>query len=88
MFVVFLLLWIVFNGRITVEILLIGTFLCAALFAFCCRFLGYSVKKDVRFVRLLPIAVQYVVALGRRGLLWELLSDAVLPNVLEVRHAE
>lgn len=34
------------------------------------------------------IAVQYVVALGRRGLLWELLSDAVLPNVLEVRHAE
>ena len=63
MFVVFLLLWIVFNGRITVEILLIGTFLCAALFAFCCRFLGYSVKKDVRFVRLLPIAVQYVVIL-------------------------
>lgn len=33
-------------------------------------------------------AVRYVVALGKRGLLWELLSDAVLPNVLEVRHAE
>lgn len=34
------------------------------------------------------IAARYVVALGKRGLLWELLPDAVLPNVLEVRHAE
>ena len=34
------------------------------------------------------IAVRYMVALGKRGLLWELLADAVLPNVLEVRHAE
>lgn len=34
------------------------------------------------------IAVRYVVALGKRGLLWDLLPDAVLPNVLEVRHAE
>lgn len=33
-------------------------------------------------------AVRYVVALGKRGLLWELLPDTVLPNVLEVRHAE
>ena len=33
-------------------------------------------------------AVRYVVALGRRGLLWELLPDAILPNGLEVRHAE
>ena len=33
-------------------------------------------------------AVRYVVALGKRGLLWELLPDAVLPNVLEVPHAE
>lgn len=33
-------------------------------------------------------AVRCVVALGKRGLLWELLPDAVLPNVLEVRHAE
>ena len=33
-------------------------------------------------------AARYVVALGKRGLLWELLPDAVLPNVLEVPHAE
>ena len=33
-------------------------------------------------------AVAYIVALGKRNLLWELLSDAVLPNVLEVRDGQ
>lgn len=33
-------------------------------------------------------AVRYVVALGKRSLLWELLLDALEPNVLEVHHAE
>lgn len=46
-----------------------------------CRELLDAVVKPVT-------AVRYVVALGKRGLLWELLPDAVLPNVLEVRHAE
>ena len=34
------------------------------------------------------VAVRYVVALGKRNLLWDLLLDALEPNVLEVRHAE
>ena len=46
-----------------------------------CRELLDGIVKPV-------IAVRYVVALGKRGLLWELLPDAILPNVLEVRHAE
>ena len=33
-------------------------------------------------------AVRYVVALGKRNLLWDLLPDAVPPNVLEVRHGK
>ena len=31
---------------------------------------------------------RYVVALGKRDLLWDLLLDVLEPNVLEVRHAE
>jgi len=46
-----------------------------------CRELLDGIVKPV-------IAVRYVVALGRRGLLWELLPDTILPNVLEVRYAE
>ncbi len=32
------------------------------------------------------LAVQYVVALGKRNLLWDLLSDKVLSNVLETNY--
>ena len=63
MFLIFLLLWIVFNGRVTVEVLLIGLFLSAVLFAFCCRFMGYSIKNDLLMIKLLPMAAQYAVTL-------------------------
>lgn len=63
MFVAFLLLWIIFNGRVTVEILVIGTILSAVLFAFCCRFLGYSVRQDKRMFRLLPLVCRYLMVL-------------------------
>lgn len=63
MFAVFLVLWMIFNGRITLEILLVGVFLSAALFAFCCRFMDYSIKNDLRIYRLMPMAIQYVVVL-------------------------
>ena len=34
------------------------------------------------------LAVRYVVALGRRDLLWDLLPDHIEEHVLEVDHAE
>ncbi len=63
MFLAFLLLWIIFNGKITLEILVIGTVLSAALFVFCCKFLHYGVDKDLRMYRLIPMACQYVIIL-------------------------
>ena len=46
-----------------------------------CRALLDEIVKPV-------VAVRYVVALGKQDLLWELLPDAVPPNVLEVRHGK
>lgn len=63
MFLAFLLLWIIFNGKITLEILAIGIVLSGALFVFCCKFLHYSVDKDLRMYRLVPMACQYVIIL-------------------------
>lgn len=63
MFLAFLALWIIFNGKITLEILLMGIALSAALFAFCCRFMNYSIHKDWKMYRLIPMAFQYVVVL-------------------------
>lgn len=63
MYLAFLVLWIIFNGKFTLEILVIGMLLCAALYAFCCRFLGYGVKRDVRVMKKIPLIFQYVVIL-------------------------
>ncbi len=63
MYFAFLILWIIFNGRLTLEILLVGMVLCTVLFAFCCRFMQYSVEKDLRLLRRLPMAVHYVAVL-------------------------
>ena len=46
-----------------------------------CRELLDGIVKSVTSVR-------YVVALGKRDLLWDLLPDAVPQNVLEVRHGK
>ena len=63
MYAAFFVLWIIFNGRITLEIVLIGLFLCSLLFAFCCKFMGYSIKRDIRLLKRVPLAFQYCLIL-------------------------
>lgn len=63
MYIAFLLLWIIFNGRITLEILVIGLILSTALFAFCCKFMNYSIRKDMKMLKRLPMVLQYAVIL-------------------------
>lgn len=63
MYIAFLILWIVFNGRLTLEVLLVGMVVCAALYLLCWKFMGYSVKQDIRLFKRLPLAFQYVIIL-------------------------
>ena len=65
MFFVLLLLWIVFNGRLTWEIAAIGVALCAALYAFSRAFLGVTPKRELAALRLLPKLLLFVVMLVR-----------------------
>ena len=51
MFALFFGIWIVFNGRITVEIVVIGIVVVTAVFAFLCKFMDYSLKKEMLFYR-------------------------------------
>jgi len=51
MFFVLFALWLVLNGRITLEICLFGVGICALVYLFMCRFMGYSIKKDVKLMR-------------------------------------
>ena len=54
MFLICLLLWILFNGRVTLEILVFGVVIAAGLFGIFCALFGYSLKKDIAMLRNLP----------------------------------
>ena len=63
MYLVFLLIWIIFNEKFNLEILLFGLVISAAVFAFVCKFTDYSMKKELHFYRKLPGMLCYVAAL-------------------------
>ena len=51
MFLLFFLAWIIFNGQITTEIVIFGIVIAAAVFAFTCKFMGYSLQKEKMLYR-------------------------------------
>ena len=59
MLLLFFLAWVVFNGRLTLEIALFGVVIASAVFAFVCKFMGYSPQKERRFYKKIPIFIQY-----------------------------
>lgn len=63
MLLLFFLVWIVFNGRVTMEIVLIGAVVAGAMFAFVCRFMDYSLQKEKNFYRKVPAFFQYICCL-------------------------
>ncbi len=51
MYLIFLLAWIIFNGQITTEILVFGVVIATAVFWFVCKFMDYSIRKELRLYR-------------------------------------
>lgn len=51
MLLLFFCAWIIFNGRITVEILILGVVISALVFAFVCKFMDYSTEKEKGFYK-------------------------------------
>ena len=76
MLLLFFLAWVIFNGRLTLEIALFGVAVAGFVFAFVCRFMDYSLKQELRFYRLLPAFVQY---------LYCLIKEIVLANLTVCR---
>ena len=76
MLLLFFLAWVVFNGRLTLEIALFGIAVAGAVFALICRFMDYSLKQELRFYKLLPRFVQY---------LYFLIREIVLANFAVTR---
>ena len=60
MFLLLFALWVIFNGKINLEIAVFGVVLSAAVYAFSCAFLGYSFKKDLAAFKRLGSALRYL----------------------------
>ena len=60
---IFYLLWFLLNGRITIELALIGAVITALLYAFMLFGLKWSVEKDIRLLKALPFFFIYLLNL-------------------------
>lgn len=54
MFLLFFAVWILLNGKLSLEVVLFGIAVSAAVYAFCCHFMHYSPKKDWDVIKRLP----------------------------------
>lgn len=63
MYLIFFLSWIIFNGQITTEILIFGVVIAAAVFWFVCKFMDYSLKKELKLYRSIGFFLWYFLVL-------------------------
>lgn len=47
MYLLYFILWVIFNGNFTLEIAIFGIVIAAAILAFTCKFMDYSIKKEI-----------------------------------------
>ena len=59
MFIIYFLLWIVFNERLTLEVALLGLVVSALVYWFTVKFMDYSPKKEWRAIRKAGRALKY-----------------------------
>ena len=80
MIIFFFLLWLILNGRVTVELILLGIPISALVLLLANRAVGYTVKTDIRIMRNLPVFFLYTL-----NLVAEILkaSAAVMDVVLD-----
>lgn len=71
MYLILFGLWILFNGRWTVEVALTGVVVSAAIYAFTCKFIGLSPRQELRCLKKVPAAFAY---------LWFLLREIIKAN--------
>ncbi len=63
MFLLFFLIWVIFNGQLTWEIAAFGVVIAAVMYLFICKFMGYKPEMDLILCRKLFLILQYVFVL-------------------------
>ncbi|MCD7751818.1 MAG: Na+/H+ antiporter subunit E [Lachnospiraceae bacterium] len=73
MYILFFFIWILFNGQITLEIVLFGLVIAAVIYWFICKYMDYSVRKDILIAKQLLRIVEYLAVL-----LWEVIKANIV----------
>ena len=63
MYLLFFSIWVILNGRITLEVVLFGIAVATLMFAFICKFMGYSIKKEIWLFKNFFLLLWYVLVL-------------------------
>ncbi len=63
MYIIFFLIWIIFNGQFTLEIAAFGLVIAGLMYLFVCKFLNFSVKADVIFAKRFFLLLHYFLVL-------------------------
>lgn len=63
MILIFFAIWIILNGKFTLEIALFGVAVAAAMFLFICKFMDYSFKKEMKLYKNAWVFLCYVAIL-------------------------
>lgn len=63
MYFLYFLLWVIFNGNFTPEICIFGAVIAGLMLAFTCRFMDYSLQKELRVCRKALLFGRYVFVL-------------------------
>lgn len=63
MYILFFLIWIIFNGQLTWEIVAVGAVIAGLMYAFICKFLDYKPQTDLLIGKKLFLILYYVVVL-------------------------
>lgn len=81
MYLLFLAAWIIFNGAITLEIFIFGVVIAAAVLAFMCKFMDYSLQKELNVYKKSIWFFAYALVLLREIIKANL---AIIPRILTV----
>ena len=60
MYLIFFLIWVIFNGQFTPEIAVFGLIIAGFMYAFICKFMGYKPRADIIMAKKFFYLIQYV----------------------------
>lgn len=59
MYLIFFLIWVIFNGQLTPEIAVFGVVIAGLMYAFICKFMDYKPKNDIILAKKFFYLIQY-----------------------------